>query len=245
MSESVKMVIRDTSKFGLVPTQAKLDLIRGAIATVNVMAGRGRKEAVANVQRNFINRNTYTVRQIQFTPMPESKYIKISAIRSFLGATEKAPYMQRQEEGGKHTPSKGQTLAIPTDVARGGSKRRAVASSMRVSKLNKRRRVRSPTSRDYSFWFRSEKARKVSRAYIAFKKNLLLPIGDTGGQRNLFVVTKFVKNRKGVAFLLKQVYKFDKQETTTKPEPWLLPASEKVARQVQAIFNAQMKKIEK
>jgi hypothetical protein len=31
----------------------------------------------------------------------------------------------------------------------------------------------------------------------------------------------------------------------TEPEPWLLPASEKVAAQCQAIFNAQMKKLNK
>ena len=245
MSESVKMVIRDPSKFGLVATQAKLDLIQGAISTVNVMAGLGRKKAVANVQKSFINRNSFTVRQIQFTPMAESKYVKISAIRSFLGATEKAPYMKRQEEGGKHTPSKGQTLAIPTDVARGGSKRNPVSASMRINKLNKRRRVRNPTKNDYASRFRSKKAINVSRAYISFKKNLLLPIGNTNNERNLFKVEKFVKTRSGVAFLLRQVYRFNKSETTTTPEPWLLPASYDAQAQVQAIFVSQMKRIEK
>jgi hypothetical protein len=241
MSESAKMVISDPSKFGLVATEVKKDLIQGAIATVNVMAGRGRKEAVANVQSSFTNRNNFTVRQIQFTPMPESKYIKISAIQSFVGATEKAPYMARQEQGGKHTPAQGQTLAIPTDLARGGSRLRPVAASMRVNKLGKRRRVHGAGKRRV---FHSEKALKVARAYVAHKKGLFIPIGDTKGQRNLFMVEKFVKTKKGVAFKLRQVYKFDVSETTTKPEPWLLPASEKVARQVQAIFNSQMKKIE-
>jgi hypothetical protein len=243
MKESVKMVISDPSKFGLLATEVKKDLIKGAIATVNVMAGLGRKEAVKNVQANFINRNNFTVRQIQFTPMAESKYVKLSAIQSFVGATEKASYMARQEEGGKHTPAQGQTLAIPTDYARGGSKSRPVASSMRVSKLGKRRRVQSSKrGRVYN----SIKAAKVATAYIAYKKGLFIPIGDTKGQRNLFVVEKFVKKgRRGVAFKLRQVYKFDKPETTTKADPWLLPASEKVARQVQAIFNSQMKKLEK
>lgn len=207
------------------------------------MAGRGRQEAVKNVKSNFITRNTFTVRQIQYTPMSESKYIKISAIQSFVGATEKADYMARQEEGGKHKPVRGQTLAIPTDRARGGSKRRAVMSSMRVGKIGKNRRVRSPTVRDYAFWFRSERARKVARAYIAFKTKKFLSIGGSPGQRNLFAVTRFVKTRKGVAFKLEQVYGFDKRETTTTPEPWLLPASEKIGRQAQAIFNAQMKKL--
>ena len=243
MKASVKMVIRDPSKFGLLATEVKKDLIQGAIATVNVMAGRGRKEAIKNVQSSFINRNNFTTRQIQFTPMADSKYIKISAIRSFVGATQKAPYMARQEEGGKHTPSRGKTLAIPTDRARGGSKSRPVMAAMRVGKIGKRRRVRSPTRRDYAFWFRSEKARNVARAFVAFKTGKFLPIGGGSNQRNLFVVTKFIKTRKGVAFKLEQVYGFDKPETVTKPEPWLLPASEKVGRQVQAIFNAQMKRL--
>jgi hypothetical protein len=243
MNESVKMVFDDPSKFHLLATEVKKDLIQGGIATINMMAGRARKEAVANIQAKFINRNTFTTRQVQYTPMPESKYVKLSAIQSFVGVTEKAPYMARQETGGKHRPAQGQTLAIPTDRARGGSKRRPVAASMRVAKLNKRRRVRNPTPRDYAFWFRSEKAIKVARAWVAFKTGKLIPIGDTNGQRNLFVVTEFHKTKKGVAFKLKQVYKFDKPETMTTPEPWLLPASEKVGRMCQAIFNAQMKKL--
>jgi hypothetical protein len=238
MKESVKMVFDDPSKFGLLATQVKLDLIQAGQATVNVMAGRGRKEAVKNVRANFINRNAFTARQIQFAPMPESKYIKISAIHSFLGVTEKAAYMARQETGGKHTPAQGGTLAIPTDYARGGSKRQKVSTSMRVSRL-KRNIVRGKSKRG----FNSKKAQRVARAYIAFKKNKFIPIGDTNGRRNLFAVTKFVKNKRRVAFKLKLIYQFDKSETTTKPEPWLLPASEKVGRMAQAIFNSQMKRI--
>jgi hypothetical protein len=234
----------------------KKQMIKGATATVNVMAARGRKEAVKNIQRQFTNRNTFTTRQTQFTPMPESKYIKLSAIQSTLGATDKAPWMKRQEEGGLHTPSQGKTLAIPTNIARGNNSRRPVIAKMRVSSIGKKRRIRSPTPRDYAFWFRSEKARKVARAWKAFKTGKFLPIGDSKEQRNLFLVTGFHAQKvakgkgytqrakhRGIAFELKQVYKFDKPATKTEPEPWLLPASEKVARQVQAIFNAQMKKL--
>jgi len=245
MSESVKMVIDDPSKFGLLATQVKLDLIQGAQAAVNIMAARGRKEAVKNVQSNFINRNTFTVRQIQFTPTAQSKYVKITAIQSIVGATEKAPYMERQELGGKHTPAKGKKLAIATDTARGGSVRRPVMASMRVGKIGKSRRVRNPTRADYAFWFRSQKARDVARAYVAFKTGKFITIGSGEGEKNLFKVTHFKSGKGFVTFYIKQIYKFDKPETTTKAEPWLLPASEKVAAQAQAIFNAQMKKLEK
>jgi hypothetical protein len=120
-----------------------------------------------------------------------------------------------------------------------------VAAAMRVSRIGKRRRVRSPKENDYAARFKSEKAIKVARAWVAFTKGLFLPIGDTSGQRNLFVVTKFFKSRDQVAFKLEQVYKFDQPSTTTTAEPWLLPASEKVASQCQAIFNSLMKKLGK
>jgi hypothetical protein len=248
------MIIDDPSKFHLLTIDMKEQMTKGAIASVNVMAAVTRKEAIKNLEGKFITRNTFTKRQTQFTPMPQGRYA-LSVIHSIVGVTEKASYMARQEEGGVHTPRQGSKLAIPTDRARGGSKRRPVAASMRVNKL-KRRRVRAPERSDYAFWFQSEKARRVARAYIAFKKGWFIPVGNNKMQRNLFVVTKFhtqkVAKGKGyterakhrnVAFKLEQVYKFDKTETVTKPEPWLLPASEKVGRQVQAIFNAQMKKL--
>jgi hypothetical protein len=257
MNTSVKMFTNDPSKFHLLATQVKLDMIQAGIATVNVMTAVGRKGAVKNVQEKFTNRNTFTVRQIKFTPMHESKYVKIAAIQASLGALDTAPWLERQEEGGKHTPSRGQTLAIPTDRARGGSIRNPVASTMRVAKLGKRRRVggkprkfkqklrngklatRKPKT------YNSQKALKVARAWLAFEKGLFVPIGDTNRQRNLFAVTSFYKTRDRVAFKLEQIYKFDRPFTITKPEPWLLPASEKVASQCQAIFNAQMRRLGK
>jgi hypothetical protein len=245
MNTSIKMFTNDPSKFHLLAQEVKLDLIRAAIATVNVMAAVGRKGAVKNVKEKFINRNTFTARQVQFTPMPQSKYIKIAAIHATLGATDKAPWLERQEKGGVHKPSQGKTLAIPTDRARGGSVRSAVKANMRVSSIGKRKRVRGPKPRDYAARFKSEKAIKVARAWVAFTEGMFIPIGDTNGQRNLYVVTKFFKSRDRAAFKLEQVYKFDQPSTTTKAEPWLLPASEKVASQCQAIFNAQMKRLAK
>jgi hypothetical protein len=120
-----------------------------------------------------------------------------------------------------------------------------VAAAMRVSRIGKRRRVRSPKKNDYAARFKSEKAIKVARAWVAFTKGLFIPIGDSKGQRNLFVVTRFFKSRDNVAFKLEQVYKFDQASAMTTAEPWLLPASENIASQCQAIFNAQMKKLNK
>jgi hypothetical protein len=83
----------------------------------------------------------------------------------------------------------------------------------------------------------------VARAYIAFKHGLFLPYGGNSDNRNLFWVTSFSKNGKKIKFKMKQVYSFEYRSTKTDAEPWLLPASEKAAKQVQAIFNSQMKKL--
>jgi hypothetical protein len=273
MNASVKMFTNDPSKFHLLATQIKLDMIQAGIDTVNIMVAVGRKGAVKNVKEKFVNRNTFTARQIQFTPMPKSKFVKISAIQATLGATDKAPWMARQEEGGPHKPSRGQTLAIPADRARGGSNLRPVLRAMRVGNITKKMRVHGEAALrkpQYKGKGKNVPKRKkitnhgskaswtVARAYIAFKHGLLLPYGGNGKERNLFAVTEFhtqnVAPGKGraerarhrtVAFQMKQVYKFDMRQTMTSPEPWLLPASEKVAAQCQAIFNAQMKKLGK
>jgi hypothetical protein len=273
MNTSAKMVVNDPSKFHLLATQVKLDMIQAGIATVNVMVAVGRKQAVKNVQEKLTNRNTFTARQIQFTPMAESKYVKLSAIQATLGATDKAPWMERQEEGGAHKPSRGKTLAIPTDRARGGSNIRPVLRAMRVGNITKKMRVHGEASlrkpqykgkgknvpnKEKITTHGSRSSWTVARAYIAFRHGLLLPYGGNGEDRNLFAVTEFhagnaakgkgraerAKHR-NVAFRMVQIYKFDMRQTITRPEPWLLPTSEKVARQCQAIFNAQMKKLGK
>jgi hypothetical protein len=227
------MVIRDPSKFGLLATQVKLDLIQAAQATVNIMAGRGRKEAIKNVQAEFTNRNNFTVRQIQFTPMMQSKYIKISAIQSTLGVTTRAGYMERQEKGGARKPASGDTLSIPTNVARGGNKNAPVIKSKYLSKLKKVKAAKNKSKLSY-------RAGLVARAAVAYSQGRVMRHNNA-----LFAVTNFVKKDGKVFFELKEVYNLDKKETLTPATPWLLPASEKVAAQAQNIFNSQMKKFEK
>jgi hypothetical protein len=163
MSQAVRMVIDDPSKFHLLAVDMKEQIIKGAIATVNVIAARARKEAIKNIQNNFTVRNNFTARQVQFTPMPQGRYA-LSAIHSTVGITEKGVYMKRQEEGGLHTPSRGKTLAIPTTVARGGNHTSPVKANLRVGNISKKKRVRGSSKRTY----KSHKARNVARAYVAY-----------------------------------------------------------------------------
>jgi len=242
MSEIADMVYDDPEKMHLLCVDLKESLIKAAIATVNIKAALARKEAIKNIKDDFTIRNNFTTAQVQFTPMPEGRY-SIDAIHSVIGITEKAAYMARQEEGGEHTPSKGGTLAIPTDVARGGNYRSPVISAMRVGKIGKKKRVHGQSSREYT----SHKAFNVARAFVAFTEGLFLPWGGSGDQRNLHEVVSFQKTGSSSAnpqikFETMQVYKFDQDKTLTSPQPWLLPACEKVEADSQDIFNSQCKK---
>jgi hypothetical protein len=60
----------------------------------------------------------------------------------------------------------------------------------------------------------------------------------------LFSVTGFQKKSDGgITFKIQQIYGFDKEETITPESPWLKPAGEKPAKDVESIFISQMKKL--
>jgi hypothetical protein len=240
MSQLAKMVYDDPSTMHELWAEAKKDIIKAATATVNIKAALARKEAIKIIGQELTLRNNFTKSQIQFTPMAEIPNIKISAIHSMIGVTVKAPYMERQETGGAHTPSKGDTLAIPTDVARGGSRNKPVLTKLRVGKIKKSMRVHGAPTRNYN----SQKSWTVARAYVAYTKNLFIPWGGKNGQRNLHQIMSIRGlGEKKVEIKTRQVYKFDTARTQTPATPWLLPACEKVEKDSQKIFESQMKKL--
>jgi hypothetical protein len=237
------MVIDDPEKMHVLTADMKKQIIQAATTTVNMTARLAQKEAKKNLEDNFILRNTFSARQVQFTPMAESPYIKLSAIQSIVGVTRQAPWLVRQEEGGEHTPSQGRTLAISTDVARGGSVRKPIQQKLRVGSIKKKHRVHGKASRNHASqadWF-------VSRAFVAFQKDLFLPMGGTDDQRNLHEVVSFqpigTGEHREVKIETQQIYKFDLEKTRTKAQPWLEPACEKVAKDIPNIFVSQMKKL--
>jgi hypothetical protein len=240
MSEAARMVIDDLSKFDILADDMKEQLIKGAIATVNVEAAVARKEAIKNIKSLFITRNTFTTRQVQFIPMPEGNHA-LSKIQSTVGITETASYMARQEEGGEHKPSKGSTLAIATDEARGGSVASPVMSQMRVGKIGKRRRVHRSKKTGNSH--AKNKDLFIARVAKAHDKKLFIAMGGRGNQRNLHIITSFKKSGDNIRFKSKQIYSFDRKKTKTKSQPWLIPACENVEKDSQKIFNGQMKKL--
>lgn len=98
-------------------TQAIPYAVRNAL---NAQAFEARKAWVGFIQRDFVNRNTFTQRSVQVV---KAGGLNVGSMQSVVGST--APYMGTQEDGGT-VHGKGAHKAIPGPVAAGlaaGSKR--------------------------------------------------------------------------------------------------------------------------
>jgi hypothetical protein len=233
MGATAKPIIKDPENFHILTADMKKTIIKAAINKVNIQAARTRTKAVQNIKADFTIRNTFTARQVQYTQMPQGRY-SLSKIQSTVGITEKASYMARQELGGIRRPAIGKTLAIPTVAARGGNNASLVLRQNYISRLRKK----TVKGGNYSRKGGTYRSKLVARAYVAYKHDLFMRFTD-----KLFKVTGFRKSSEGVSFLLHQIYGFDKKTTVTRPQPWLKPASEAVARQGERIFINEMHKL--
>jgi hypothetical protein len=232
-STAVRLVIDDPENFHLLTNDMKEMIVKGGIATVNVQAALTRRNAVENVREDFILRNNFTTSQIQFQQMEKARFISLSKIQSTVGITQKAGYMARQETGGERVTNSGGNLAIPTSRARGGNKGSPVMKKMYLSKV---KRVRGD---DYSRAGGTYRSKLVARAAVAFKNNLLMRFND-----ELFSVLDFQKKADGdITFKLDLIYNLKHKQTFTHETPWLMPAAEKPAADVENIFISQMKKL--
>ncbi len=232
MSEITVMVINDPSKMDLLTTAMKKQIITAAVNTVNIQAALTRKNAIQKVQKNFIIRNNFTTRQIQFTPMKHGQVHTLQNVQSSVGATARADYLRRQEEGGSHTSPSGR-LSIPTDTARSGSIKNPVSNMYRLSNL-RGQKTEGPIKNRLAKL--SKKSSQVARAAVAHKTGKLIQYGG-----NLHKVISFSAGG-SVSFRLKQIYSFKFSSTMTKPSPWLQPSAEKPAADGQSIFNKAMDK---
>ena len=213
-------VIRDTEK----------TMLRAGANTVNITAFRARKKAIENIQRNFITRNTFTARHVLVDQCPKGVR-RIDDIKATTGAVREIAYMERQEYGGIHTPERGNKLAIPTNAARSGNAFRG--SVRRQYKMSDMQKVRGPFSKSGT-----RRSRSVARAAVAAKTGKLINYGG-----NLHRVTRFKRNGASVSFILKMIRNFKFSNTTTKPRPWLRPASDYAAEDMQRIYNSEMDKL--
>jgi hypothetical protein len=223
------MVIDDPSKMSLLTSAMKKQIITAAINTVNIQAGKTRKNAIENVKASFILRNTFTTRQITYTPCPLGSVHTLNNVQASIGATQAAEYMARQEKGGKHE-AKGPKLNIPTDYARMGSRSRLV---YRTYRLTQAKFVRTAFQRENL----TKKQRIVANAYVSFKRHRMLFV-----KGNIYKITTFTAGSGGVHFDSHMIYNRKYDSTETKAKPWLQPASEQPAADCQNIFNREMDK---
>ena len=199
--------------------------------TLDTQAGLTRKNAVRNIESDFINRNDFTIKRIRFD---KSKGTKISDLESRAGALKKAGFMELQETGGVRKPKKGNNLSIPTNRARGGSKTRLVSGKYYHSEM-----TRGKVKGNFKKNMKSKKAKSVARAYIAHKHHKFM--GDSTG---VYTVGSFKKtDRKSVDFNRTMIYNRKSKTVIVRKTPWLDPATKKPIHDGQAIFNSQINKL--
>jgi len=233
MYSGYRMVIDDPSKIDLITDDMKSLMFKAAKNTVNIQAALTRKNALETIQQ-FTLRNTFTKRQIQYTPCQEENPVSFSQIESHVGATEKAPYMERQEEGGIHSNPNGGPVAIPTIASRGGSNKNPVQKKMYRSKIQPKIIKYNP-----------QNGATPSSALVKAAKKAYEVNGFLKYNKNIYKVVSFNKAGNKVNFKLEMIYFRGLTSTVTKQAPWLQPASLKPAQDGQNIFNSQIEKLDK
>ncbi len=207
---------------------AEKKCIQACINTVNIQAAETRKNAIQNIQGNFILRNQWTTsgRNLNYQQCPKG-ITDITQIQSEIGST--LDYMERQEKGGTHKPAKGSQLAIPSTMARGGDNTKKVPRRLYLSTMKTVGKANKATTRSSQY---------VARAFVANKNKLLLSANNT-----LFQISNFKKSGDRISFKQTPIYNMKFKTTQTKADPWLEPAAEQPAKDAQNIYNYQLDKI--
>lgn len=217
--ENMRTIFKDAEK----------KCIQACINTVNIQAAETRKNAIQNIQGNFILRNKWTINgtNLHYDQCPKS-ITNITQIQSEIGST--LDYMERQEKGGTHKPAKGSQLAIPSTMARGGSNNKKVLYKFNYSNIKTVGKALKATTRS---------SRYVARAFVASKNKLLMSVGT----KTLFQITNFTKSGDKISFKQTPIYNLKFKTTQTKAKPWLEPAADQPAKDAQNIYNYQLDKI--
>lgn len=224
------MGVKIVSSFAAAIKDAEKNYIRAAKETVNIVAANARKSAQENISRDFTTRNQFTTKSVLYTQCPPSAK-SLNDIYSVAGITDRAGYMERQERGGVKSSGSGKNLVIPTTKARGGSDKNLVRQKYYLSSV-KQNLVKGKTK------FKSHKAATVARAAVASKQNKFIRMNDA-----FFRVTNFRAVAGRVRFKLQEILNLKHKTTVTPKKPWLEPAAQAAASDIQAIYNSRMAKL--
>lgn len=210
----------------------KSKLVAGGVNTVNICAAVIRKNSIETAKQNFTMRNDFSTRQIQYDACP--KDVKdINSIQTEVGATAKAPWMARQENGGMHTTD-GKALKIPNRNARGGSNARPVIKTNYFKKGSGKMISYEMNDKTHG----TGKSALVSAAYKAARDKTWLYY-----KRTVFAVTGFSAENGKASFTLTPLYNLKFTETKTEAKPWLKPNTDKTLADMDKIFCQQMDKV--
>lgn len=223
------MPVLTALNFAAAMKDAIFKMIGAAKDTVNIVAAMARKNAQKNIADQFTNRNTFTVNSVRYTQAKKSAR-KLADIKSETGITERAGYMARQETGGTKKSPSGSNLIIPNTRARGGSNANKVRRKYHYDEV-----IKNTVS--WSTTHKSKRARMVATAFTAQRDKKFMRSNNA-----FFVISNFRKTKDGVNFQMKEILNLKHKSTETPQNEWLEPASEDAAKEMQAIFNAQMDK---
>ena len=189
--------------------------------TLNDSAFQTQKIARADIKKNMIIRNKFTINSIRVNL---TKSLNIKNQMSEIGSI--ASYMEDQEFGGTKKPKSGHNLSIATSFAAGQDGQQV--------------RTKLPT-RANSLKNIQLKRNKIN-AFSKKQRNFLL-IRQATKQANKYVFLDFNKN-KGIFKVkgkkdkakIKMVYDMSNKTITIKKKPWLNPAVKETIKMIPAFY---------
>lgn len=97
------MNVKVVSSFAAAIADSNKAILKASKNTVNIVAAIARKNAMKNIQDNFTLRNNFTVNSVRFTQCPPGA-ARLQDVKSQVGITERAGYMERQEKAAPKLP---------------------------------------------------------------------------------------------------------------------------------------------
>ena len=207
---------------------AQKSMLKAAALSLNQAAFQASQNAKEIVNNKFTLRNNFTASSIRYTKC--ARATSIADLKSETGILERAGYMARQEEGGNKSSSSGKELVIPTTYARRNNPKNKLPASMYYAKI-KERLVKLPEGH-------GQKGNGVARAFVAHKIGGFVRYNDS-----IFKVTSFKAKNGAVSFRKKLVLNLKHKTTYTPSTPWLTPAADQAAKNLQVYFNKNMNNI--
>lgn len=202
--------------------EAPRALSYAARQTLNDAAYHARSKIAKDLPGQFILRNTWTLRSMQFE---KTKEIVINKMRTSVGTTLKE--MAQQEEGRTNVTSGKEGLPIPTTAAAGQEGR---LRTKPVRKVNRMRNITLTDQRGFASLSRKQQNKAI--VLQAAAKRTRYVFLKTDKVKGIFKVTGTKKRP-----VIRLIHNQNKKVTVVRPHPWLEPAVMHVSRMMPELFR--------